>query len=272
MFEGSTPVLMQRARGSASIAFGVKNGQSRLSDLHQAGCLKLMIPRTHSALPDAVLINTAGGLTGGDQLRTEVSVARDASVRLSTQTAERIYKSRGENAEVSLDFQLGNNARFDWLAQETILFDEGRMKRSINVDLESDASMLIVEPIVLGRQAMGETVESGLIFDTWRVKRDKKLIFAEATKISDMSALRASAALGDARAMATVLLIDPNAEAKRGAILPTKLVDGVHAGATAWNGMLLIRALSEDPLKLRNTLKDIMKTLRGKELPRVWTM
>ena len=263
---------MQRANGYVRLAFQSKAGQSRLADLHQAGCLKAMVHQNQSNLPDAVLINTAGGLTGGDKLQAEVSVDSDASLRLSTQTAERIYQSTGDTARVQLDFKLGPSARFDWLAQETILFDAGRVQRQITVDMDDDASLLMVEPIILGRSAMGECVTTGVLHDQWRIRRAGKLIFADATRLSDFAALPAKAALGQSKALATILLVDQLAEAKKAAVLSK--VDGraVVVGASAWNGSLLFRLCAECPLKLRNTLKEIIFELRGDKLPRVWTM
>ncbi|MEM7240844.1 MAG: urease accessory protein UreD, partial [Pseudomonadota bacterium] len=174
-------ISLQRARGRGRLHFGCKEDRTVLRDLHQSGCLKLMLPRNHHPVPDAVMINTAGGLTGGDRLDLDIGLDAGAKLRVATQTAERIYKSTGDTAHVKLRFDLDAQAALDWLAQETILFDGGRVDRSIEVDMDASASLLLVEPIVLGRLAMGETVHSGLLHDHWRVKRAGKLCFADET-------------------------------------------------------------------------------------------
>ena len=37
-----------------------------LKELYQSGCAKLMLPKTYGKMTEAVLLNTAGGITGGD--------------------------------------------------------------------------------------------------------------------------------------------------------------------------------------------------------------
>ncbi|MEM6307205.1 MAG: urease accessory protein UreD [Pseudomonadota bacterium] len=266
------PITMQRARGVARLGFAMKNGESRLHDLHQAGCLKLMLPQTHIPTPQAVMINTAGGLTGGDRLNLDVDVGPGAALQLATQPAERIYRSTGDAARVDLRFRVGNGARFDWLAQETILFNHGHVRRSITAKLDTNASLLVVEPIVLGRQAMGEAVQNGLLHDQWRIWQNGRLIFVDATKLSNFTDLQADAAMGDATALATILLVTPDTAAKRAQILPVLEWDTVTAGASAWDDMLIIRALSHNAQQLRDMIKHTIVTLRGDPLPRVWTM
>jgi hypothetical protein len=68
----SAPAL-QRAQGRARIRLSSGGGHStRLTDLFQEGCLKVRLPRplAHGEV-DAVVINTSGGLTGGDVLSVD---------------------------------------------------------------------------------------------------------------------------------------------------------------------------------------------------------
>ena len=54
---------LQRSRGEAGLGFADGN----LARLHQRGAAKALLPRTHSSTHEAVLVNTAGGITGGDR-------------------------------------------------------------------------------------------------------------------------------------------------------------------------------------------------------------
>ncbi|MGV3491650.1 MAG: urease accessory protein UreD, partial [Devosia sp.] len=58
----------QRARGIGRIDTQVLDGRTRLTTLFQEGCAKIRLPHTHDPSLQAVLINTAGGLTGGDDV------------------------------------------------------------------------------------------------------------------------------------------------------------------------------------------------------------
>lgn len=267
---------MQRARGRGHIAFGAPRvGQisPRLTDLHQSGCLKLMLPRRQVALQDVVLINTAGGLTGGDALTLSAELAPNCRMRLASQTAERVYRSLGDSAEVSIRFDLGAGAEMDWLPQETLLYQGSAIQRRLEVNLADDASFLCVEPLVLGRQAMGETVTRACLNDQWRIRRAGRLVFADALRLQDFSALGQSAALGSATAMATILLVDHRADLQLQRLRPNlHSRPGLEIGASAWNGLLLARILAQEAFAMRRTLIELLTQLRQRTLPRVWTM
>ncbi|MEM6480107.1 MAG: urease accessory protein UreD, partial [Pseudomonadota bacterium] len=80
------PPVLQRARGHAAI--GYRDG--KLKQLSQSGSAKVMTPACHGQSPEAVFLNTAGGLTGGDRFTFSASV-EDGALFLTTQTAERAY-------------------------------------------------------------------------------------------------------------------------------------------------------------------------------------
>lgn len=263
---------LQRALGHACLGVRFDGGVNYLQDLHQSGCLKIMLPKSYEASKNAVLINTAGGLTGGDRLNVDVTVGEGAHVRLATQTAERIYRTNQGQADIELNFILAPHARFDWLAQETIVFEQGAVRRKLNLEMDATSSVLLVEPIILGRTAMGETVENGFVHDSWRIWRGAELVFADECRLDDFSFLGQDAALRNNIAMATVLLVDPLAQDWLHKVRKLPHDSDVEVGASAWRGMLLVRLLSVDASALRRTLMDMIKLLRCHELPRVWTM
>ena len=67
--EAPPPPVMQRARGEGRVIASVRDGQTEIASLYQDGAAKIRLPHTHSDALQAVLMNTAGGLTGGDHLR-----------------------------------------------------------------------------------------------------------------------------------------------------------------------------------------------------------
>jgi urease accessory protein len=95
-----TPPL-QRARGVGRIATKQRDGRTHLDTLFQQGCGKIRLPSTHSSALEAVLINTAGGITGGDHLQWEANVAPGGHLVLTTQACERSYRSTGDFAHVA---------------------------------------------------------------------------------------------------------------------------------------------------------------------------
>jgi len=265
------PVRMQRAEGRARVAFRVSAGATRLETLFQEGCAKVRLPTPMQCVaPEAILINTAGGLTGGDRLATDVALAAGASAVVTTQACERIYRSTGPAAVVANRLAVSEGSRLAWLPQETILFDGGRLKRSLDIDLEGDAELVAVEAIIFGRMAMGETVRSGALRDRWRVRRDSRLIFADDFRIEGAIAdqIAKPAVLGGNLAMATVLYAGFEPERLLDA---ARSVIGEQGGASAWGGKLLVRLVAETGLALRRRLEPLLSLLLSTQpLPKVW--
>ena len=76
--------------------------------------------------------------------------------------------------------------------------------------MAADADLIAVETLVFGRLAMGETRIDARLGDSWRVRRDGKLVFADATRIDQAGATLDRPACGaGARAVATLLAAAP---------------------------------------------------------------
>ena len=117
------PPALNRARGEARIAVRASARGTELARLRQSGSAKAMTPRRSGEDLVAVLVNTAGGVTGGDRFHYSGEAEAGAALTLSTQAAERAYRARdGEVGRVSVALKAAEGARIDWLPQETILF------------------------------------------------------------------------------------------------------------------------------------------------------
>jgi urease accessory protein len=272
MLKQLSPTPLQRAKGRAHLGFVVKAGKTKLSDLHQSGSVKALLPRNHAARIDGVLVNTAGGVTGGDHLQYSAELSEGAELCLTTQTAERIYKASADTGRIETNFKLGAKAALDWLPQETILFEGSALARKITVEMDDTSSVLLLEPIVLGRKAMGETLKRCVLTDQWRVKRGGKLAYADALRITDPTRLNGAATLGTHRAFATLVYIAPDAEARRDYMRSLLNFDAVTAATSAWNGCLVTRFIAADAQPLRAALISTLTQFRAHPLPRVWHM
>jgi urease accessory protein len=265
------PIPLQRAQGSGRIAVRADGELTRLARLYQDGCAKIRLPTDHAASTlEAVLINSAGGLTGGDRMSWRVDVEAGAALTLSTQACEKVYRARDGRAEVAVTLNAEAGARIDWLPQETILFDGGALARTLTADLAEGARLLAVEAVILGRTAMAETVRVGMLRDRWRVRRKGRLVFADDLSFGgDMTALTALApVLGGAAAFASLLLV---AEDAPRFLEPLRAVLGTGGGASAFDGKLFCRIVAKDGLALRRILLPAIAALRdGEPCPRVW--
>ena len=271
--QNSVTARMQRAHGQASVSFRSRDGQTCLDRLFQEGCAKLRFPRPLGTDdPQAIIINTAGGLTGGDRFGAEVTLAAGAAAAVTTQACERIYRSTGADAAVTNRLRLAADARLAWLPQETILFDGGRLSRSLDVDLADAAELVAVEAVLFGRQAMGETLHSGHLHDRWRIRRDGRLLFADDLRVGGNIAARLAPqpAMAGCRAMATVLFAGAAPERF---LDQARSIIGPNGGASAWNGKFLARLVEETGLALRRRLEPLLTLLLGgRPLPKVWQL
>jgi urease accessory protein len=263
------PAPMQRARGEGRIVTQLVDGRTRLKTLYQEGCAKIRLPNTHDQSLQAVLINTAGGLTGGDRIDWRAEAAPGTRMVLTTQACERIYRSTGDDARVATQLTVGAGAQLDWLPQETILFEHSRLNRSLDIDLADGARFCAVEAVLLGREAMGEDARTALLRDNWRIRRNGRLIHAEATRLSADARERDGLSLLDgALAFATVLYVGADAEPKLG---PVRALLRGRSGASLIGERLVVRAIAESGLALRRIIGPIVAHLSGAgSLPRLW--
>lgn len=263
---------MQRAEGVARLRTQTREGRTRISTLYQEGCAKIRLPCSHTDALEAVQINTAGGLTGGDQLEWQFEAAAGSALVITTQACERIYRSTGEPAHVTSRLTAGTDSRVDWLPQETILFEGSKLRRSLEVDLSDGATLCAIESVLLGREAMGEAARSALLDDNWRVRRNGKLIHAEANRLSANDLERdALSLLAGNRAFATILLIAADAEQRVGqvrALIPSD----AKAAVSGMGERLIVRLLAPSSLALRRLSMPILASLsQTGNLPRLWT-
>ncbi|WP_353939190.1 urease accessory protein UreD [uncultured Agrobacterium sp.] len=262
----------QRARGRGRIVTKELNGRSRLDELFQEGCAKIRLPETFSNEMEAILINSSGGLTGGDEVEWQAVAAANTSLVVTTQACEKVYKASAGTAAVTVRVTAHENARLHWLPQETILFDRASLTRRLEADLHATSEFLAVEAVLLGRQAMGEAMEEGLFRDRWRIRHGGKLIHAEELfldgRIADLT--RHSSVLNGRVAFATLLYIGSLAEA----LLPKiRAIAGESGGASEWQGKLVIRLSAADGFSLRKMLFPIISLLRnGASVPKVWNL
>lgn len=260
-----------RAQGEIRVSFEESGGRTSVARLHEAGGLRLRFPRPVDGC-EAVLVNTGGGIAGGDAAQIGVTAGGGAQAMLTTQSAEKIYRAQNVPARVSLSLSAAAESRLEWLPQETILFDGARLVRTLDVEAHASARVTLLESTVFGRLAMGETRISGLLADRWRLRRDGALIFAEDLRLDGPIAdlLDRPACGGGARATALLVHLAPDAEALLDPVRATLEGSACQNGASAWNGVLAVRLLSASPAAVRAAIVPLLATLRGRPAPRVW--
>jgi urease accessory protein len=222
---------------------------------------------------DATTVNTSGGVVGGDSLHSLISVGEGARATIAAQAAERFYRALPDSAPsvVRTTVEIGPDAAAEWLPQETILFDRCALDRRLVIEMAPGSWFLGVEMLVFGRAAMGERVMTARLCDLIRVRRGGDLVLHDAIRLDGEvdRVLQRTATAGGARAVATLVHIAPDAEARLDAVRAA--LCGLDCGASAWNGMLIARILAPDGAIARRRVMAALAVLRdGRPLPRVW--
>jgi urease accessory protein len=259
-----------RAMGRLEIAVASRGGTSRRSHVHEQGCLRARFPHAQTEALEAVIVNTAGGIVGGDRHDIDIQLGAGAGLTVSTAAAEKVYRSLGPEARIGVKLDVEAAASLAWLPQETILFGRAGLARDIEVDLAESASLVLAEAIVFGRAAMGERVQSGRLFDRWRVRRGDRLLFAETIKLDGAVAatLAQPAVAAGAAAIATILIV-PGNEAVVERVRAHQEFAG-EVGISTWNGLALARLCAPDGAALRRDLIAVLTAVRQTALPRLW--
>ncbi|WP_139973303.1 urease accessory protein UreD [Ochrobactrum sp. CGA5] len=265
----------QRVNGLGRLSIHYKDGRSRISRLYQEGAAKIRMPHVGGDPLEAILINTSGGLTGGDRLQWDVELGENASAVITTQACERIYRSGGGEARIATRLKAATGTHLAWLPQETILFNQSVLSRTLDIELEEGAEILVVEATIFGRLAMGERVDEAKFSDRWRVRLGGRLVHAEEFRLGPGvgAELQARPVTNGAFAVASVLLISGDAGKHLDA---ARQITGEEGGASFWQvgaaSKLMVRLYAEDGYTLRRRLGPLLVLLNGKAgLPKVWT-
>jgi urease accessory protein len=266
--EDSQIFAANRASGHIALAVEAKGGVTRRTRVHEAGSLRVRFPNTPGDALEAVVVNTGGGMTGGDRFGIALTVGEGARLVAGTAAAEKIYRSTGPDAEMTVRLAIGAGARLAWLPQETILFDGARLERRIDIDLSDGAALVMAEAVVFGRAAMGEALQQGLFADHWRLRCAGRLVFADSARLDGAIAARLAepAAAAGGIAIASVL-VAPGGEAQLAAVRALDFAGEV--GISAWNGIALARLVARAGAALRHDLIALLGAL-GQSVPRLW--
>ncbi|MFL6797042.1 MAG: urease accessory protein UreD [Xanthobacteraceae bacterium] len=260
-----------RAHGLIALTVELRAGFTRRARIREQGPLRVRCPGAPRAELEAVIVNTAGGVAGGDRHEIAVEVAPAARLTVTSAAAEKIYRSSGPSAQLAIRLKVGAAGALSWLPQECILYDNARMERVIEVDLAGDASLIMAEAIVLGRSGMGENVQQCRLFDRWNIRRGGVLLHVEAMRLDGAVGAKLAqraVARGDV-ALATVFAA-PADDGTAALLREVTQQCAAEVGISAWNGFLVARLCAPAGAALRRDLITLLTALRKAPLPRLW--
>jgi urease accessory protein len=259
----------QRAHGNIN----VKINNNEVNRFYQSGSAKVFYPKSPQEIKELVLVNTAGGLTSGDNFFYNIDIINKSKIFVTTQTAERVYKGINDNAEIKVTLSVDDTSDLFWIPQELILFNNCNLNRKIEVNLKSNSNFLLAESTIFGRTAMGEFLEKGFFKDNWKIYLNEKLIHAEALSLTGniKDKLSSIASTDNGVAICNIFISGKNFLSKEDLLIKTlKNSEIILSSHSKWNDKMLIRIVSKDAFELKLIKKKLISYLSDKNLPKVW--
>ncbi|HRK18103.1 MAG TPA: urease accessory protein UreD [Hyphomicrobiaceae bacterium] len=253
------PLAGIRARGVVRLStFGDASG-TRIASLEESGGYRCKFPTTAAPWLQAAIVNTGGGVAGGDHIALSVTATATAHLRIGTATAERIYRSLGATTRVEAHIRAIDAATLVWAPQPTIIFSGSRLDRRYDIELDRTATVLVAEALCFGRRDNGELMGQGALRDRWYIRRDGDLVHAELTKLEgDIGAiLDRRATLAGAHIAATLIFASPDAEDHVDGVRDLLAEGGSLSAAGVRAGLLIVRSVGTRLEHVERTLSRI---------------
>lgn len=273
-------VHLQRADGCGRIVLSGSENGTRIEEIFERSPTRILFPRTGSRLvEEAVLINTGGGVAGGDRLECSVTALPGASIAVTSQAAEKVYRALHEPARVATRLKARKSARLAWLPQETIVFNGARIHRTTEIELFSGAELLALEWLVLGRAARGEIVVGGGVVEAWRVKKEGRLIWADSFRIGEeiFVHLNRKALLSNFNSIATLVYFGPDLARTTESVRQILSSLECDCAVTLVNGLIVARFAAKQGSDLRVALRSFLQQFEPElssgpfRVPKMWS-
>jgi urease accessory protein len=271
---------LQRAEGVGRIVVSSSDNHTRLVDIFERSPIRIIFPVVDGgALREAVLVNTAGGVAGGDRLEFSVTALASASIAVSSQAAEKVYRALDQPARIATRLTACKGAKLAWLPQETIVFNWARLRRETEIELFSGAELLALEWLVLGRAAHGEEMAGGHINDTWRVRKDGRLIWADGFRATNeiFPHLHRKALLANCKAVGTLIYFGPCLDQRLEFFRDISPSLECECAATSVSGLVVVRFAAKASSDLRLALRNVLQQFSRKlgpgpfRVPKLWS-
>lgn len=132
----------------------------------------------------AIIVHPPAGIAGGDHLTFQMSAEQVAHALVTTPGAGKWYKTNQKQAFQHIDITVKDTSIFEWLPQETMLFNGAHANSETRVVLEDSASFIGWDMLVLGRQARHETFTEGSYQNRFQLYRNNKLLVTDRLSFS----------------------------------------------------------------------------------------
>ncbi|WP_394780340.1 urease accessory protein UreD [Undibacterium sp.] len=277
-----------KAHWQASLQLGFSNdqGTTRLTERLHSGPLRVQKPLYPEGgqTCHAIIIHPPGGVVGGDVLTIRARAGTDSHALITTPGAAKWYRSNGYTSQQHVQLDVAEGARLEWLPQETIFFDDARVRLHQTIHLARDARYIGGDILCFGRTASGESYRSGAILQHSEIRREGKLIwFEQGSLAGGSSSMTSPLSLAGKTVCATVIASGDSLSAAALTLLreqTAQLVQDKEAcaqtGATQLKSLIVARYLGDSSEVAKQWMTAVWQHLRPAVIgmaavaPRIW--
>ena len=226
------------------------------------------------SLCHAIIVHPPGGIAGGDRLEVIIQSRVNSHGLVTNPSATKWYGTDSvDPASQLIDIAL--EGKFEWLPQETIVFNQAQVRSDINVNASEQGAMIGWDHLIFGRHASGETFAAGSFNQTLRVAIEGKEVWRDKLVLKGNDPLFTSPiGLRGHHALATVWAVLPAAKSWDEQVIQSLReqmpVQSDHAIVwTVLHPRLLVGRVLANPLHLKSVLHKAWEFLRPRVLDRI---
>ncbi|MGH7813681.1 MAG: urease accessory protein UreD [Candidatus Binataceae bacterium] len=143
--------------GLLRLEFTARGGQTILSRRRFTHPLQALDPfRAEDGSLCLMMLNTSGGMVGGDRLISHIEVSEDAAAALISASAAKVYRTLGPAARQETFIRLGPRATIEFLPDHVIPHPGAAYRQSLRVEMASGSRAIVYDAIAAGRIGRGE--------------------------------------------------------------------------------------------------------------------
>ncbi len=232
----------------------------------------------------AIIVHPPAGIAGGDHLSFNMQASQAAHALVTTPGAGKWYKTNQKQAFQHIEITVQDSAIFEWLPQETMLFNGACANSFTKIMLDQSASFIGWDMLVLGRQACAEQFSQGSYQSSLQLYRDDKLLVTDRLSFSGNDRFLSSClGMHGQAVMGSLWAVAPPAqrnsttlEAQIDQIRELMMRMQVNVRLTLLDDVMTARYLGNDVRHCHDAFAAIRAKLRrywfdlDEEFPRIW--
>ena len=260
--------IRPRHHGKLDLEFEPRRGYTRMPHVFQQPPLKASRELYEGKDPTATvyIMESSGGMVAGDRNDITVKLAPDSRVRLTQQSALKIYPSyTGDTCFFKIDVEVGARARLEWMPEVIIPFVDAKFQVDTTLRVADDSTILWGEIIAPGREKRGEIFDYESFRSNFKIFVEDELIAFDSLHFTPRDvALGSIGVLEGAMYIGSIWLVSPNADQidVREIQETLHVEEGLNAGMTRLEGNAIhCRWLAVDQWTMQEEMKRVYALL-----------